>query len=200
MDEGCIKFNCQWEKAGPVSHEHIREINAWRDKLYALGLIGQYPDGIGFGNISIRAGKREFIITGTATGGLKKLSENHYVLVTDYDLKQNKAICRGPLRASSESLTHAAIYECSPETRSVIHVHSPEMWKKLMHELPTTREEVAYGTPEMALEIKRLFRETRVEEEKMVIMGGHPEGIIAFGKSPDEAGKILLNRIKNNHH
>jgi L-ribulose-5-phosphate 4-epimerase len=195
MDEGYIKFNCCWIKAAPLSQHSLTAINWWRDQLFALGLIGVYPDGVGFGNISMRFRGNTFIITGSATGALQKLDGRHFVLVSGYNLAQNSLVCNGPIQASSESLSHAAVYESSPETRAVIHVHQLGLWKKLIHNVPTTSPEVFYGTPEMAYEIKRLFRETPVEKEKILVMGGHREGIIAFGASLEEAGEVLLSRI-----
>ena len=47
----------------------------------------------------------------------------------------------------------------------------------------------------MAKEIQRLFRETDVKEKKILVMAGHKEGIISFGKDLDEAGKIMLNYL-----
>jgi len=192
MQEGYIKFNCNWIKAGPVSQDYARKMNVWRDKLYALGLIGVYENGIGFGNISMRHEGNTFVITGSATGGLKQLNENHFTLVTSYDLEQNSLECKGPIKASSESLTHAAIYESTREVQVVIHVHNMEMWKKLINKVPTSRADAEYGTPEMAGEIKRLFRESNVKEEKILVMGGHEEGIITFGDNLDEAGEKLM--------
>ena len=192
MQEGYIKFNCNWIKAGPVSQDYIRKINVWRDKLYTLRLIGVYEDGIGFGNISMRFEGNTFIITGSATGGLKQLNENHFTLVTSYDLEQNSLECKGPIKASSESLTHAAIYESTREVQAVIHVHNIKLWKKLINKVPTTRSDAEYGTPEMAREIKRLFTETEIKEKKILVMGGHEEGIITFGENLDEAGEKLL--------
>jgi len=195
MDEGYIKFRCNWIEAEPISINQLHDINKWRDTLYNLGLIGAYNNGIGFGNISKRLNNHTFIITGSATGGLKTLNENHYVLVDEYNLRQNSLTCTGPIKASSESLSHAVIYECSYETNAVIHIHNLDMWEKLIHKVPTTREEISYGTTEMADEIKRLFIETNVRTEKIIAMAGHEEGIIAFGKTLDEAGEILLNRM-----
>jgi ribulose-5-phosphate 4-epimerase/fuculose-1-phosphate aldolase len=196
MDEGYIKFNCNWIKDKPVSPEDISEINFWRDRLYSIGLIGVYENGIGFGNISIRFGNQEFLITGSATGGVERLNNGHYVVVNKYDLLQNSLICTGPIKASSESLSHAVIYECSPNTNAVIHIHHLKLWQQLLDVLPTTCDKVAYGTPEMAEEIKRLFVETAVKKEKAIVMGGHEEGIITFGETLDEAGEILLNLYK----
>ena len=62
-----------------------------------------------------------------------------------------------------------------------------------MDNVPTTKKEVPYGTPEMANEIFRLFKETAVQQEKIIVMAGHDEGIISFGKDLEEAGEILLN-------
>jgi len=93
MDEGYIKFHCNWIEAGPISINQFHDINKWRDTLYNLGLIG------------------------------------------------------------------------------------------------------AYGTTEMANEIKRLFIEANVKAEKIIAMAGHKEGLIAFGKTLDEAGEILLKRV-----
>jgi len=194
MDEGYIKFHCNWIKAEPLSINQLLQINKWRDTLYNLGYIGAYNNGIGFGNISIRCTNRTFIITGSATGGFKTLNENHYVLVDDYNHQQNSITCTGPIKASSESLSHAVIYECSHETNAVIHLHNLDMWEKLIHKVPTTREDIPYGTPEMANEIKRLFEITNVGTEKIIAMAGHQEGIIVFGKTLDEAGEILLKR------
>lgn len=194
MDEGYIKFNCKWIKADAVSKDKISEINHWRNKLYTLGLIGAYDNGIGFGNLSRCLDENSFLITGSATGGLDKLNESHFALVTDYNIEKNELTCEGPIKASSESLSHAIIYECSPETNAVIHVHNGTMWKKFIHHVPTTKSDVAYGTPEMAKEITRLFKETNVKEEKFLVMGGHQEGIIAFGNTIDEAGAILLEK------
>lgn len=195
MDEGYIKFNCRWIKTAPLSKHKIAGINAWRDNLYKHGLIGAYSNGVGFGNISIRFNSNSFLITGSATGNLKKLNENHYVLVNEYDLLQNNLTCTGPIKASSESLSHAVIYECSPDTNAVVHIHNIEMWNKLIHKFPTTKANVLYGTPDMANEIKRLFKETDVGIKKNIIMGGHKEGVITFGRSLDEAGRILLNML-----
>ena len=197
MDEGYIKFNCQWIKAEPLPAVMLEGLNAWREKLFALGLVGMYDDGIGFGTLSIRHPHKGFIITGSATGGLQQLDELHFTLVNEYNLEHNSLICKGPIIASSESLSHAVIYEASPSTGAVIHVHQTEMWKCLINKLPTTRPEVSYGTPAMAREILRLFRESELEKEKILVMGGHPEGIITFGQNLEEAADILQRHLQN---
>jgi hypothetical protein len=195
MDEGYIKFNCNWIQSNKIALNKVTALNVWRDIMYQKGLIGMYPDGIGFGNISMRCDKKTFLISGTATGGLSILNESHYSLVTNYNLSTNTVTCEGPLKASSESLTHALIYECAETTNAVIHIHNLNLWNKLIYKVPTSNVKMAYGTPEMANEIKRLFDETTLSKEKIIVMGGHQEGIISFGKDLEEAGNILLDKL-----
>jgi ribulose-5-phosphate 4-epimerase/fuculose-1-phosphate aldolase len=194
MDEGYIKFNCKRISSDDIPLDKVADLNVWRKIMHEKGLIGMYPDGIGFGNISIRCDENTFLISGTATGGIIDLDNSHYALVTDYNLTTNSLTCKGSINASSESLTHALIYESSPSTNAVIHIHNLALWKKLMHEVPTSNEQVTYGTPEMAKEIKRLFEETNLSHEKIIVMGGHEEGIISFGKNLEEAANVLLNK------
>ncbi len=194
MDEGYIKFKCNWVKTGPFSKDKISAINTWRNTLYKLGLIGVYDNGIGYGNISIRINEKSFLISGSTTGKLKILNGNHYALVNGYNIIQNEVTCVGPVKASSESLSHAIIYECSPDTNAVIHIHNAIMWGNLINSLPATGTNILYGTPEMAIEIGRLFNETNLAKEKILVMGGHPEGIIVFGQTIEEAGEILLKK------
>jgi L-ribulose-5-phosphate 4-epimerase len=76
-------------------------------------------------------GKNIFVITGSGTGSLKKLSAEHYTRVTAYDLLKNTLTSAGPIKASSESLTHAAVYETLPLINTVLHIHHLALWEKL---------------------------------------------------------------------
>ena len=194
-EKGYVKYHCNWEKTQPVENNLTIDINTYRTKLYELGYIGIYPNGIGFGNMSIRLRGNLFLITGTATGGLKTLTNEHFTKVIDYNFMGNWLTCQGPIQASSESLTHAAVYESSPETQAVIHIHNKLLWNKLKYIVPTTSLDIAYGTPEMALEIKRLFQETDIKSKKILVMAGHEEGIITFGKTVHEAYSLIINHI-----
>ena len=195
IDEGYTKYQCKWINSQPLSFDEIAELNKWRNKFYKLGLIGEYDNGIGFGNISIRYSQPvQFIVSGTQTGNLPTLNEQHYTRVTDFDLEKNFLSCCGPIQASSESLTHATLYQANPTVNAVIHVHHLQLWQQLMYKVPTTAIEVAYGTPEMAKEILRLFQKDNLMQTKVVVMSGHEEGIISFGRNLEEAGNILLDR------
>ena len=191
-ETGSIKFNCNWLKAEPVDEKRIMEINRWRNILFNHQLIGVYPNGIGYGNISIRLNDKEFMISGTSTGHLGTLTNQHYSIVTSYDFLANSVTCTGPVKASAESLTHAAVYEMDPGVQAIIHIHSKKIWDELIDKVPTTSATVEYGTPQMALEIKRLFNSTNLIEQKILVMAGHEEGVISFGKDLEEAGDIII--------
>ena len=199
IDEGYVKYQCHWLDKPIVTLAEIRELNQWRDRLYQLNLIGQYDNGIGFGNISIRDIQPEcFVISGTQTGGIPHLTEKHYTKVTEFDWEKNFVTCIGSIQASSEALTHAALYLADPEIQAVIHVHNLSLWQASIDKLPTTNINCAYGTPEMAREIMRLCQEKETKKLKIIVMSGHKEGIITFGKNLTEAGNILLGYFQKN--
>ena len=193
-DEGYIKFNLNWtEKEFNFSDQEFNLINSYRTKLFELNLIGAYPNGIGFGNISIRTNNNEFIISGSATGNFKKLEKKHYSLVTNFDIKNNQVTSKGLTKASSESLSHAAIYMSNKDINSVIHIHNQKMWDKYLNNLPTTNKKAEFGTPELAFEIQK-----KIENSNgIIIMGGHPEGIISYGQTIEEAYNLLLKYYNN---
>lgn len=195
MGEGYIRFNCHISEGfSGLTDEDFQLLNNWRNKLYHLGLIGCYPGDIGFGNISIRSGKG-FVITGTATGCREELVKNDYVLVDQHSIQQNEIHCIGKIRASAESLTHAAVYEATPEAMAVIHIHSLVLWEKYREIMPATPDSAEYGTPEMALAVKSLILNIKSKTNDVIIMGGHKEGIIAFGNDLDDAGNKILRLL-----
>jgi hypothetical protein len=94
---------------------------------------------------------------------------------------------------SSESMTHAAAYDASPLVRCVLHAHSPVLWRRRRQlGLPETDPGVGYGTPGMAMEVARLYRESVLSERRVLAMGGHEDGILVLGRSAEEAGGTLL--------
>lgn len=184
MDEGYIKFEVEWEQAKPLPIEQLEELDYWRQEMYRLGLIGAYEDGIGFGNISCRWGETgQFMISGSATGNFERLTAAHYSFVKEVIVDENRLVCEGPIIASSESMSHAVIYQSLPEVKGVIHVHHLELWERLLHRVPTTDAGATYGTPEMAYSIMELIERTDLKSQGVFVMEGHREGIFAFGKT-----------------
>ena len=97
---------------------------------------------------------------------------------------------------SSESLTHAAVYESDKSAGAVIHCHNLRLWRVLLHQIPATSAMIEYGTPEMAYEVMRLFKDTGVRTRKIFLMTGHEGGLIAFGKNLEEAFATLMREWK----
>src|SRR5207302_1989498 len=81
-------------------------------------------------------------------------------LVTGFitDVAANALGCRGPVAASSESLSHAAVYAAEPAAAAVIHVHHLGLWEELRDVLPTTDSRAEAGKPAMADAITALLR------------------------------------------
>ncbi|HYE35729.1 class II aldolase/adducin family protein [Methylocaldum sp.] len=194
--EGVVKYRLNYAPAPPVDPEVVTELNAWRTILYRLGLTGLDPQrygGLAYGNVSIRHGATVFLISGTQTGGWAKLSNAHYSLVTGFDLEQNLIIAQGPIPPSSEALTHAAVYQTASGIGCVLHVHSPEIWEQAESlAIPFTDRQVGYGTPEMAREVGHLVR---TSNSSVIAMGGHEDGIIAFGDTIEEAAAGLIRSL-----
>lgn len=194
--EGVIKFDLHHREAPLLTHQLLPELNSWRNILFKLGLTGQDParyGGLGYGNMSIRISTSQFIISGSQTGGIRDLEAHHYVLVNHADPEGNRIESEGPIKPSSESMTHAAAYAAYPWIQCVLHVHHPLIWgasDKLG--LPSTPREVAYGTVAMASEIKRLARET---QGPVIAMKGHTDGLIAIGHSIGATGHALIDLL-----
>lgn len=193
MEDGVIKYEQHFIKGIAPTFDEIESLNNARDILFDKTLIGAYQNGIGYGNVSIRTeGMPKFIISASQTGHIPSLSTNEYTYVIDYIIDKNKLWCQGQQKASSESLTHAAFYELDSQINCVLHIHSKSLWDKYLDILPTSHSQIPYGTPQMAAEVLRLWNETSLKSTKILVMGGHEEGIISFGSSVDEALKLLL--------
>lgn len=195
--EGYIKFQCiQKELNVNIDQNLLQSLNENRTKLQKQHLIGMYQDGIGYGNISMRHGKgNHFYITGSSTGNLSMLLRKHIALVTSYSIELNIVNCSGITKASSESMTHAAIYESLNNVNAVVHIHSKELWDQYIDKLPTTDRHVEYGTPEMALELKEEIKKNGNKESAIIVMGGHPEGIISYAKNINTATEEILKLL-----
>lgn len=171
----------------------FEELNAARQEVRRLGLLGVDENGVGFGNVSLRDGAT-FYITGSGTGVLSALTLHDYAQVVAWDFERNWLRCEGRVIASAESLTHAAVYSMDADVRVVVHGHAHELWQELLERGPATSADVTYGTPGMAREVQRLFRESNVRTTKLFAMAGHADGIVAFGSDFRDALAALAAR------
>jgi len=199
--EGVIKFALDFRPGPPPAAAQLHELNAWRLIFRQLGLLGQDPvryDGLGFGNLSRRADDDQapaaFIISGTQTGGLERLDAEHYVKVWSCDPAHNRVVAEGPIHPSSEALSHGVLYQADPRIDWVMHLHSPAIFAaaKRLH-LPTTDADAPYGSPAMAHEIRRLC--PAAGWPGLLVMGGHEDGILAFGATAAAAGGLAVQTL-----
>ena len=192
-----IKFRCEHQKTEKTPFAGFDQLNAYRSKLRQRGLIGMDASGIGFGNLSVRENANGFRITGSGTGGLPELTPGDYTKVVAYDFARNWLRCEGPAIASSESLTHAAVYASESTAGAVIHCHNSTLWAALLNHAPTTSKAAEYGTPELAFAVERLFKNSDVKAKKIFVMAGHEGGLIVFGKNLGEAFAVLEREMRN---
>ena len=206
QQEGIITYRLEFVKAPPRPAAELGEIERWRQRLRAAGVLGQDPlryDGFGFGNISRRlepmAGPpeaRSFLITGTQTGAIPRLTGRHYAVVRECHAAENRVVAEGPVPPSSESLTHGMLYALDDSLRWVMHVHAPWLWQNAtLLRLPVTHPDAPQGTPAMSAEVQRLFAQTNVRNTRIFAMGGHQDGLVSFGSTADEAGNAILSRL-----
>jgi len=190
LDEGYIKFNSQ-RRDGEVPHSaKLDELNRVRTALFDLGLIGVLPDGIGYGNLSIRANGLQFVISASATGADRILRPAQYSLVESFSIETNSVHSVGSLPASSESMTHGAIYAANTTVQCIIHVHNRALFDWLLQEnWPSTPAHVPYGTPSMAKSVTRLVAQ-QSQLPVLFAMAGHQDGVVAYGS--DIAGVFNL--------
>lgn len=197
MNDGVIKYSQASHISKPLekldSYEALEECRA---TLVGLGYIGVYPNGVGYGNISIKddgamnKGSRAFVITGSQTGHLKNLAKSDYVCVSSYDTKELIMNSQGLRSASSESLTHAAIYDVDEKIKAIIHIHNPSLWRFMLDNgFAKTSKDVEYGTKEMAFAVSKLFDNKSCE---VFVTEGHEDGVFAVGSSLSEAMENLL--------
>ncbi len=208
IDEGVIKFDYRdYQVTSALDDNELQQINPARHRLYQLELIGQYPElNVGYGNISMRqdfqnlftSDKPQFIISGSQTGHLSELNGEHYTRVVDYDIANNKICAMGPRTeitgASSESLTHGAIYECNTQIAAVIHIHNPKIWQGMLNDnLTHTHKDIPYGTVSMANAVKEKVGKN---VKGYLAMAGHEDGVITYGENFDQAMEICLELYK----
>jgi len=200
-EEGIIRFRSHLNRTPLQPSLAIAELMAWRDMLHRLHLVGQDTfrySGLGFGNLSIRAWQYPagFVVTGSQTGHLDHLDCCHFCLITAWTLVPPELWADGTIQPSSESLTHAAVYGCSDHAGAVIHVHCPELWRlQRAVDLPVTDPKAGCGTVDLALEVKRMMADLGNPETGVWILGGHEDGILAFGPDITTTGLSLLHWV-----
>ena len=186
IDDGVVKYTAIHTNANAPTHPLLNHLDHVRTQLFDLKLVGAYSNGIGYGNVSIRQ-DTGCIISGTATGSLRELGSSGYCQVQSFDIEKNIVHTFGPVNASSESMTHCAIYHAHHLIQCVLHVHHKDLWDALLeNQYPSTAATVPYGTPEMAHSMASLVHQQNAPTGIMV-MAGHEEGVITYGQTIQSA-------------
>lgn len=191
--EGISKFALDFRPGASPDWRLCAELDAWRCLLFKLGLTGQDPDrygGLAYGNVSRRLDGNAFLISGTQTGAWPILRAEHYCVVDACAPDRNHITAHGPIRPSSETLTHGAAYLAASHIHAVLHVHSPLLWTHAAAlGIAVTETAIAYGTPAMARAVARLLSGA---ESCVIAMGGHQDGLMACGTTIETAALSLL--------
>jgi ribulose-5-phosphate 4-epimerase/fuculose-1-phosphate aldolase len=195
--EGVIKYRLDYRVAPPRTVAGFAGLNAWRDLLWRIGVIGQDDaryDGLSYGNLSLRLTGDSFLVTGTQTGHLPHLTADHYACVRRARPGENYLQAEGPLPPSSEALTHAAIYRAAPAVCCVAHGHSPEIWGNAEAlGLTCVADGIAYGTPAMAQAVSAIAEKN--PEQGIIVMQGHLDGLLTYGRTPEIACWLMARSL-----
>lgn len=198
LAEGTIRFAYGLEPPdGPVAPAQVlHALRGWRSVLRRLGLVGQTPDrygGLGFGNLSGRDpdDPGQFLITASQTAGAPDLEEGDLVRILHSSTARFWVDALGHQPPSSETLTHAMIYDADPAVGWVLHGHSPDIWQRAEElGLPATPPSVPYGSPDMVDAVAALLDAHR-ERPLVFVTLGHEDGVFACGATAAAAGGAL---------
>ncbi len=198
MNEGYIKFQFnQISETEPPLNE-VLDLLELRTKLYDLGLVG-FVENVSYGNVSKRISQNSFIITASNTGKTREIGTKDLVTVVSVDYEKNLVNFIGKFPPSSETLTHFAIYSSFQFAFYVVHFHHRGIWQKWVFKMPTTPVEYEYGTIQLAQSIAQLSPFFHDDEDAgVVVLGGHHDGIVVFGKSISAILKCIEKLFKGN--
>lgn len=209
--EGVIKFHSTRHSPELPGIDELRDLEHYRNKLFKLGWIGEL-EGIGYGNISSRIDSDKFIITCSQSQGLLDLEPQNYCTIIRFNIEKNEVSYDGLNEPSSEAMTHAAIYQACSEVNAIIHVHNKKIWESQSKDFAYTPIDAEYGSPALAYAIIDLFRHNNFEikmdysteitskknrdiKKNIIIMNGHEDGVLAFGRNLEECFHCLKNSL-----
>ncbi|WP_114418709.1 class II aldolase/adducin family protein [Marinospirillum perlucidum] len=194
--EGVIQYHYELLTPSQEPPAHLLEaLNHWRRQMIKQGWLGQEPgryQGLGFGNISHRwpahGQPAAFLISASQTGKLGQLPAEAWPRVLQALTENNQVVAEGWQPPSSESLSHAVIYQAAEEVEAVIHIHSPALWQAAPAlGCPCTDAALSYGTPALARAIAREI----TQPQGLVALLGHQDGLLSWGRNLEEAAESL---------
>ncbi len=193
--EGVIKFRLEHHPKAAPDAALSAPLRGWFRVLRALDLLGRDPhryEGCAYGNLSRRLA-RGILVTCTQTSGKRALSAEDFALATHWAPLEGRLTAQGPCPPSSETLTHAMLYDQLPQARWVFHVHSPVLWRRASAlGLAITDPSAEYGTPAMARAVAETLAALGHPPSGLIAMGGHQDGLLAWGPRPQRPGNLLV--------
>ncbi len=189
--ENVSKCRLTLKRAPAPEQNLVIALEKWRALFFRLGLIGEcQTEKIGYGNLSSRLLKKNFIITGNQTGHLAHLQAHHYTRVIECDLKKGFITAEGPLPPDKEALGHFCIYDLNPQVNFIFQVRHRYLRSILaQQENLSLAQNTLFGTLQMAKATNELIAG---KDTGLLIFEDHPEVIISYGATAEEAGKNLL--------
>ncbi len=174
--------------------QEIEELLEFGNTLKQCKLIGKTDELTGYGNISFRDRQSgDFFISASKSGIDDTYVSSHFSRIVTWDAETNFVESEGRMPASSETLSHLAVYEAVKKANYVVHVHSEIYWNKYLHHELTSNLEIEYGTKEMYFEVKRLL-EGNVDAGTL-IMGGHMDGILFWAEKISSLKKTISRKM-----
>jgi L-fuculose-phosphate aldolase len=150
-----------------------------KDFTYCGKLIGKNGLSVGSGgNLSIKV-PGGMLVTSTGSA-LDNLHADEIIFVAEAN--RENVYFFGLKDPSSESINHWTIYEEMPDVKAIAHVN---VGPKEDKNIPTTLEEIPYGTIELGLNIMPLLKKTNVAFLK-------DHGVVTIGQSLLEATTLLI--------
>ena len=196
-----IKFdNTRHTFTAPFDESLIAIINPYRTHYHKKKWIGEnrilYPKEPVYGNLSQIIGESIFI-SGSGTSSVEIADGSHYAMVEIVNSLENWVKSYGPVKPSSETMTHHSVYSLVDDAKFVFHSHYPGWRIHDLFDLPTTHEDADYGTQFMAEEFERLLLHNKINtQQRIIIMAGPEDGIVTWGDSALTAAFVMHQYAK----
>jgi hypothetical protein len=202
METEIIKFKIDHEYR-PIKNIDISDFSEYKKSLLDKNLIGTLREGkfSGYdcGNMSIRLGDDNCLITGTQTSSKLPITLDDFAIILDYNTNSFLVKSYGMVKPSSEAPLHWSAYQADPSIKAVIHAHIFDY--DLLYErainffsregLPVTK--ATGGTKEVGVEVLDLIKERGYEN--VIGMSNHSGGfgLLSMGLDLKDAYLKLID-------
>jgi L-ribulose-5-phosphate 4-epimerase len=192
-DDGVIKFACQWQPGPPLEATWLAPLVTWRDRLWQAQQIGTYPNGIGYGNISLKL-SRPHLCRFRHPDRPPGPDHSHPLHPGGWlgHRPQYPALRSVPskprpnpspmqlsttMRQISGRLSTFIIETCGSTTSTVCRPRPPAF--------PT-------ALPKWPTKCGDCWTIADLLQQRILIMAGHEEGVLVFGPTLESAGQVLF--------